>query len=213
MVSSNTRRTHGRTLHVNFITNIKIFLINYFFQGKQRIKKLKSAESNKVTYDVWMSSEENSKSFPVSQSQQSKMIKPKKFKRFIESPTNNLKTMNRFSSLPIEECNSVESEIKDQSDREPVKFNDIRQSRNEFENKRMTAKKVIVNGWKRFETRNRFEALVDNPEEDPTEIIKRNQILNTPKHCLRKCSRCKFKKRTCTLDSSTCQAIKRNCFK
>ena len=139
-----------------------------------------------------MSSEVNSQSFPARQSQQSKMIKPNKFKRFIESPTSTPKTMNRFSTLPIEECNSVENEIKDQSDRETIKFNDIRQNRYEFENTRLPARKVLVKGLKRFETRNRFEVLVDNPEEDAAEIIKRNQILNTPKHCLKKCSRCKF---------------------
>ena len=74
-------------------------------------------------------------------------------------------------------------------------------------------KTVVEKGWKRFETRNRFEALIDNTEEDVTEIIKRNIILRTPKHCLKKCRRCKFKKRTCNLDSSTCKAIKNFCVK
>ena len=55
--------------------------------------------------------------------------------------------------------------------------------------------------------------MVDNTEEGVDKIIKRNMILNTPKHCLQKCIRCKFKKRTCILDSSTCQAITKCCVK
>ena len=126
-------------------------------------------------------------------SQQNKMIKPKNIQRFIQSPTKTPKIMNRFVTLLIEECNAIESDIQDQSDRETVTFIEIRKNQNEHEKrKRMPVKKVVEKGWKRFETRNRFEALIDNTEEDVTEIIKRNIILRTPKHCLKKCRRCKF---------------------
>ena len=141
---------------------------------------------------------------------QSKMIKPKRFKRFIKLPNNTLKTVNRFLILPIDECNIVEGDIS-QSDSDMIKFKNVRKGQDEHKSTKLPIKKEAEKGWKMFETINRFEALVDNTEEDVIEIIKRNIILNTPKHCLKKCNRCKFKKRTCTLDSSTCQAIQRCC--
>ena len=109
-------------------------------------------------------------------SQQNKMIKPKNIQRFIQSPTKTPKIMNRFVTLLIEECNAIESDIQDQSDRETVTFIEIRKNQNEPEKTRMPVKKVDEKGWKRFETRNRFEALIDNTEEDVIEIIKEIQF-------------------------------------
>ena len=75
----------------------------------------------------------NSYSLPDNHSQHDKMIKIKNIKRFIQSPTKTHKIMNRFVSLPIEECNAIESDIQDQIDRETVAFIEIRKNQNEHE--------------------------------------------------------------------------------
>ena len=46
---------------------------------------------------------------------QNRMIKPKKFKRQPRSPVNEITTFNKFEGLPIEECNIVEVEKRDNS--------------------------------------------------------------------------------------------------
>ena len=65
----------------------------------------------------------------------------------------------------------------------------------------------------KFFDNNQFEILVDNPEEGIRDIIARTVILRTPKHCLKKCKRCNFKKRTCVIDSYSCKVIQQNCLK
>ena len=65
----------------------------------------------------------------------------------------------------------------------------------------------------KFFDNNQFEILVDNPEEGINDIIARTVILRTPKHCLKKCKRCNFKKRTCVIDSYSCKVIQQNCLK
>ena len=66
---------------------------------------------------------------------------------------------------------------------------------------------------KKFQTRNRFEVLIGNQEEEVKHIIKRNQLLDIPKKLLKKCKRCNYKKRNCIVNPSTCNALKRCCFK
>ena len=136
------------------------------------------------------------------------MIKPKKSKRFIKLPVNAIKVRNMFESLQIEECDIVEIKIIDLCDNEANTSDYLSESLKEKEKLNLNAGKYdIKKGWKKFESKNRFEVLEDNPEENVIEMIKRNIILNTPKHCLKRCRQCKFKKRTCTLDPLTCQAI------
>ena len=175
---------------------------------------MKSAKDIKESSDVLSTSKGiDKKAFPEN-SYQSKMTKQKKSKRFIESPANAIKIRNMFESLPIEEFDSVDIKIIDLSDSEANKSENLSEILKEKEKLIQNVRKVVIKkGWKKFESKNRFEVLEDNPEEDVTEMIKRNIILNTPKHCLKKCRRCKFKKRTCTLDPLTCQAIKRFCIK
>ena len=53
-----------------------------------------------------------------------------------------------------------------------------------------------------FKTKNRFETLQDNEEEDLEKLLKRLTILQTPKRFLKKCRYCNFKKRSCALNPS-----------
>ena len=96
-----------------------------------------SSVANKTSY----------KNIPDNQSQ-SKMMKPKKIKRFIESPVKCVKTKNRFLTLSIEECNVDEIKITDQGDREADTLNFNRNSQNKQENKKISSQKVIKKGWK-----------------------------------------------------------------
>ena len=66
---------------------------------------------------------------------------------------------------------------------------------------------------KQFETKNSFEVLIDNPEENLEQIISRNKILSTPKKSLKRCRKCHFKRRACILDSSKCNSLQKCCRK
>ena len=66
---------------------------------------------------------------------------------------------------------------------------------------------------KRFETANKFDVLRGNGESDLDKILKVNKILITPKHSLKKCRRCNFKKRTCIIDPGSCKASQFFCFR
>ena len=134
---------------------------------------------------------------------QNKLIKPKRFKRQPKHPVNVIKTFNQFESLPIEECNMAEVENNTQ---EKYDVTDI-----ETDQKKIGITKKLK--LTKFFDNNPFEVLMDNHEEGIKNIITRNVILNTPKHCLKKCKRCNFKKRTCVFDSSSCKAVQQCCFK
>ena len=66
---------------------------------------------------------------------------------------------------------------------------------------------------KRFESKNRFEVLISNPEEDVPKIVKRLILSNTSKRSLKKCKKCNFKRRDCLVDSAKCKASQRWCSK
>ena len=63
----------------------------------------------------------------------------------------------------------------------------------------------------RVETFNKLALLVDNSEEDLSKRIVNFEIDKTPKHQLRKCRKCNYKKRTCTLNSFSCKASQNVC--
>ena len=141
---------------------------------------------------------------------QSKLIKPKKFKRQPRSPVNVIKTFNKFEILSIEECNMVEVENYYSYQENNTQGNyDV--TDRETDQKKIGNKKTLK--WTTFFDINPFEVLMDNHEEGIKDIVRRNVILKTPKHCLKKCKRCNFKKRTCFVDSSTCKAAQQWCFK
>ena len=62
-----------------------------------------------------------------------------------------------------------------------------------------------------FYTKNRFEALSDNQEEDIDKLIQRIKVLSARKKSLRKCRSCNFKKRQCILNPSLCTASHQFC--
>ena len=143
---------------------------------------------------------------------QTKMIKPKKFRRQHGSPANVVSTFNKFDGLTIEDCNLVETEKKDE-----VIYQKISTQENDEEIDKeidqLEIQKIKRMKWKKFFNENLFEVLKDNHEESISDIITRNVILKTPKHCLKKCKRCNFKKRTCIFDASSCKAIQQMCLK
>ena len=61
-----------------------------------------------------------------------------------------------------------------------------------------------------FVTPNPFIIVENNAEEDLDSMI---QIKKMPKHLLKKCKHCNFKKRSCVLDPSSCSALNETCFK
>ena len=63
-----------------------------------------------------------------------------------------------------------------------------------------------------FPTFNRFQVLIENPEEDIKSLIKRCNILQASRSTLKKCRRCNFKKRKCILDPNMCEAINKICY-
>ena len=68
-----------------------------------------------------------------------------------------------------------------------------------------------LNRLSNFETKNRFEALSNNPEEDIEDLIQRIQVLSAKKKSLKKCRRCNFKKRQCILNPSLCTTTNQSC--
>ena len=143
---------------------------------------------------------------------QNKMIKPKKFKRQLRFPVNVISTFNKFEGLLIEECNLVETEEKTTVMYQGNITQEIYQETDkEIDEIQIHKSKKMK--WKKFCSENPFEVFMDNHEEGINNIINRNVILKTPKHCLKKCKRCNFKKRTCVFDSSSCKAIQQRCFK
>ena len=63
-----------------------------------------------------------------------------------------------------------------------------------------------------FQTFNRFEVLIENPEEDIESLIKRLNILRASRSSLKKCRKCNFKKRKCLLDPDMCEAANKVCY-
>ena len=62
-----------------------------------------------------------------------------------------------------------------------------------------------------FDLHNCFQILGDNNKEATFYIVRRNHILKTPKKLLRKCRYCSYKKRSCVLDSFSCNARSKTC--
>ena len=135
---------------------------------------------------------------------QSEMIRPKKTTRLIKSVSNITKTVNKFEKLEIEECFIVEKEIQ----KENFHIKQKKKEKAEISNF-----KVIKKGWQKYETKNIFEVLTDNDEEDINKILFKTRILKTSKSSLKRCKRCNFKKRSCILNPSTCKAINKCCIK
>ena len=67
-----------------------------------------------------------------------------------------------------------------------------------------------------METLNRFQILEDNDLEDIESINRKYQrnvrFKTVAKKLLKKCKKCNFKKRNCTLDPLTCKAAHRTCW-
>ena len=59
---------------------------------------------------------------------------------------------------------------------------------------------------------NKFQVLEDNTEEDLNRIVWRSNILRTERKLIKKCHKCNFKKRTCILDPTSCQASQKCCY-
>ena len=126
----------------------------------------------------------------------------------------NLKTSNKFDCLDEEEC-VITKVIKMKSNGKKLK-NSIKLSKRKPSKKEETEiinfKKALKNLQKHTQTANRFQVLQDNQEEDLKRIIWRSNILRTERKQIKKCHKCNFKKRTCTLDPASCQASQKCCY-
>ena len=59
---------------------------------------------------------------------------------------------------------------------------------------------------------NRFQLLEDKQNDDLQDLIRSIKIQKTPRHELKKCRKCNYKKRTCVINSSSCKSIKKVCY-
>ena len=59
---------------------------------------------------------------------------------------------------------------------------------------------------KKFETDKPFDILRGNEESDVSDILKLNEIMNKSKPSLKKCKKCNYKKRVCSLNPNKCKA-------
>ena len=92
---------------------------------------------------------------------------------------------------------------------EPKSSSKFEKSINKIENIKIKHRRDCL---KIFETENRFDILRGNAESDLDAILKVNKILITPKHSLKRCRRCNFKKRICALLPNSCKASQCFCF-
>ena len=59
---------------------------------------------------------------------------------------------------------------------------------------------------------NRFQLLEDRNEDELNDLIHIHRIQQTPRHKLKKCRKCNYKKRTCEIDSSKCKSNSKDCY-
>ena len=128
----------------------------------------------------------------------------------------------RMSSLEAEDLNlkTNQGTIKyDQKKNIPalsenIKFKTVKDSdKQKLNPRKKDIKKSRRLCLKIFETKNCFDVLEDNQEEDYQKILKRRSLLHISKKRLKKCKKCNFKRRSCLVDSTECKAHYRSCFK
>ena len=128
-------------------------------------------------------------------------VKSKRDKKRTGVTSNMIKTCNVFEALDETECMVEEYTVKISKNNFAEKFkkeeNDTIKSKTQFEQNIRCDQNL-----KFFVTQNRFALLEDIINEDL--IRKRN---------LKKCRKCNNKKRSCYLDSFSCQASEKNCFR
>ena len=107
---------------------------------------------------------------------------------------------NRFECLVKEECEFEQSKLV------ATKLIRGEKSKVNIADDTNFIKKVYKNDMVLIETHNRFHILEDNTAENLDEI------LQIPKRKLKKCKKCNFRKRTCLLNPSSCQANQKQCF-
>ena len=126
-----------------------------------------------------------------------------------------LKLSNFFGHLEEEKCLMEEDELPQSglfvttaSNSGKLKKTKISKVKSET-----ASSKKIRKGYRKFESKNFFDVLRENPEEDLTDIIARNKVLSSRKQSLKKCKKCNFKSRSCILDPSSCKAAQSQCSK
>ena len=154
---------------------------------------------------------------PTNQSY-SKHTKHMKYAKKKQVPTIPLKTHNFYESLSVENNDDIKEdngEVKADDVKELTKkateleknLKPKKQKKRLFQIER---KKIELSN---FPIENQYSVLTDNPEESVQKIKRRNELLQTSKQFLKKCKRCCFKKRSCLVDSASCNALSQHCFK
>ena len=136
-------------------------------------------------------------------------INKSKCKKKPYKPTNAVPLSNRFEDL--EEEPVLQADLKNNPEAKSMK------KRKTKSNKRR--KTVVINQTTdshlikeneqclfKFETENQFQTLTEIPDESM------NIIIQTPKHKLKKCRFCNFKKRSCLINPEGCQAKNKFCW-
>ena len=118
-----------------------------------------------------------------------------------------IKTKNRFEALMEETLEQVEEHY---DDNEKFETEVSKSEVSKLKSKKME-RRVKKQKTERVETFNKLALLVDNSEEDLSKRIVNFEIDKTPKHQLKKCRKCNYKKRTCTLNSLSCKACQNVC--
>ena len=117
-----------------------------------------------------------------------------------------VETYNRFEAIEKDienDCESVAEFIDEEINVEPLRKLSINKTNNEIKPEKIkkTVMNLDISCLEKFETKNRFDVLINNHEETVLKIIKRNSLSSTSKYLLKKCKKCNFKKRNCLVDS------------
>ena len=143
-----------------------------------------------------------------------KTVKAKKYQKKAMKKENVIETFNKFDILEEEMCIVTEvNNVKSNNKKSKKRIKILRKKH--FKTDEIDAsnfKKALNRFQKHLTTQNRFQIFEDNKEESLNRIIWRFDILQTDRKKIKKCHKCNFKKRTCILDPSSCQASQRCCY-
>ena len=137
-----------------------------------------------------------------------------------------LELSNRFEILNTvqgsDEINGDIEELKDENSLTNLNTNVSRKNTKDFSRRSKRNKDKFIKVKKQenkmqkdskpIKCSNRFQLLEDKEEDEPYDLIHTLKIQQTPRHKLKKCRKCNYKKRTCEIDSSKCKSNVRDCY-
>ena len=144
-----------------------------------------------------------------------KTVKAKKYRR--KQPMKqeyDIKTSNKFGCLKEEEC-VIGEVLTVKSDEKKIKKRIKTVQKKHYKTDEIDIpnfQKTFKDFQKHIKTQNRFQILEDNNEEDLNRMIWQSDILKLERKKIKKCHKCNFKKRSCILEPSSCQASQKCCY-